>query len=70
MNSSGWISKLPSSSRGRDDTEPGFVLPQAYPAQHGVFIFDGNHELAEDLIHSPALAVVMAVIPKRDTELE
>lgn len=45
-------------------------LPQAHPAQHDVFIFSRNHDLSKDLIHPCALAVVMAVAPKKDTELE
>lgn len=47
--------------RGRDDTEPGFALPWAHPAQHDVFMFARNHELGKDLINSCALAAVMAV---------
>lgn len=33
-----------------DDTERGFALPQAHPAQHDVFIFVRNHELGKNII--------------------
>lgn len=56
--------------RGRDVTEPGFALRWAHPAEHDVFIFARNHELGKDLINSCALAVVAAVTPKSDAELE
>lgn len=69
VNLSQWILKLPSYSRGKTDIESGFALTQAHPAQH-VFIFAWNHELGKDVIHPCALTLVMAVTPKRGTELE